>query len=167
MSFRIQPEGWEDSDGIRAVHLAAFPTEAEADLVTMLHEEMDSEISLVAKDGAQVVGHVMLSRMQAEGDGRTYRALGLGPIAVVPKLQRQGIGSALIDEAMRLAAQRGEEMIFLVGEPDYYRRFGFSAEAAAPFASPYSGPYFMAKSIGSPLPASGTAAYAPAFAKLP
>ena len=167
MSFRIQPEGWEDSDGIRAVHLAAFPTAAEADLVKMLHDDLDSEISLVAKDGPQVVGHVMLSRMRVEGDGRTYRALGLGPVAVIPELQGQGIGSALIDEAMRLAEQRGEEMVFLVGEPDYYRRFGFSAEAAAPFASPYSGPYFMAKSIGSPLPASGTAAYAPAFAKLP
>ena len=167
MSFRIQPESSEDSDGIRAVHLAAFPTAAEADLVKMLHDDLDSEISLVAKDGPQVVGHVMLSRMQAEGDGRTYRALGLGPVAVVPELQRQGIGSALIDESIRLAEQRGEEIVFLVGEPDYYRRFGFSPEAAAPFASPYAGPYFMAKAFGSPPPASGTAAYPPAFAKLP
>ncbi len=166
MSLRVQPESREDSDGIRAVHLAVFPTPAEADLVQMLHDDLDSQISLVAKDGAQVVGHVMLSRMQVEGDGRSYRALGLGPVAVIPELQRRGVGSALIDEAMRLAEQRGEEIVFLLGEPDYYRRFGFSREAAAPFASPYAGPYFMAKSFGSPLPASGTAAYAPAFAQL-
>ena len=166
MSLRVQPEGEADSNGIRAVHLAAFPTAAEADLVKMLHEDGDAEISLVAKDGAQMVGHVMLSRMQVEGDGRTFRALGLGPVAVIPEFQRRGVGSALIDEAMRLAEQRGVEIVFLPGEPDYYRRFGFSPEAAAPFASPYAGPYFMAKSFGSPLPASGTAAYAPAFAKL-
>ena len=166
MSLRVQPENAEDSDGIRAVHLAAFPTPAEADLVKMLQDDRDAEISLVAKDGVQVVGHVMLSRMQVEGDGRTYRALGLGPVAVIPELQGRGVGSGLIEEAMRLAEQREEEIVFLLGEPDYYRRFGFSPEAAAPFASPYAGPYFMAKSFGSPLPASGTAAYAPAFAKL-
>ena len=166
MNLRVQPENAEDSDGIRAVHLAAFPTPAEADLVKMLHEDLDSEISLVAKDGAQVVGHVMLSRMQVEGDGRGYRALGLGPVAVIPELQGRGVGSALIEEAMCVAEQRGEEIVFLLGEPDYYRRFGFSLEAAATFASAYAGPYFMAKSFGSPLPASGTAAYAPAFAKL-
>ena len=166
MSLRVQPAREEDSDGIRAVHLAAFPTPVEADLVKMLNKDGDAEISLVARDGAQVVGHVTLSRMQVEGDGRTYRALGLGPVAVIPEQQGQGVGSALIDEAMRRAEQRGEEIVFLLGEPDYYRRFGFSPEAAAPFASPYAGPYFMAKSFGSPLPASGTAAYAPAFAQL-
>ena len=166
MSLRVQPESREDSDAIRVVHLAAFPTPAEANLVKMLHEDGDAEISLVAKDGAQVVGHVMLSRMQVEGGGRRYRALGLGPVAVIPELQRRGVGSALIDEAMRLAEQRGDEIVFLLGEPDYYCRFGFSPEAAAPFASPYAGPYFMAKSFGSPLPASGMAAYASAFAKL-
>ena len=152
MSLRVQPANAEDSDGIRAVHLAAFPTASEADLVKMLHDDLDSEISLVAKDDARVVGHVMLSRMRVEGDGRTYRALGLGPVAVIPELQGRGVGSRLIEEAMRLAEQREEEIVFLLGEPDYYRRFGFSPEAAAPFASPYAGPYFMAKSFGSPLP---------------
>lgn len=167
MSLLIQPESWDDADGIRAVHLAAFPTSAEADLVRMLHEDFDSEVSVVAKSGDRVVGHVILSRMEVSGDGRTYRALGLGPVAVLPELQRQGIGSALIKRALERAEALGEELVFLVGEPEYYRRFGFSTEAAAPFASPYTGPYFMAKSFGSPLPASGTAAYAPAFAKLP
>ena len=166
MTFQVQSESPEDWDGIRAVHLAAFPTAAEADLVKMLHDDCDSEISLVARDGARVIGHVLLSRMKVEGDGRSYRALGLGPVAVHPTLQRQGVGRALIDEAMRLAEKRREEIVFLVGEPQYYRRFGFSAEAAAPFASPYAGPYFMAKCLGAPLPVSGTAAYAPAFSKL-
>lgn len=166
MSVRIEPESREDSDGVRAVLLAAFPAAAEAYLVKMLHEDGDCEISLIARDDARVIGHVLLSRMKVEGDGRSYRALGLGPVAVHPVLQRRGIGRALIDEAMKLAEKRGEEIVFLVGEPEYYRRFGFSAEAAAPFASPYAGPYFMAKSLGAPLPVSGTAAYAPAFSKL-
>lgn len=164
--MRIQPESWNDADGIRAVHLAAFPTSAEADLVRMLNEDLDSKISLVASLDREIVGHVLLSRMQVEGDGRSFRALGLGPVAVMPERQKQGIGSALICKALERAEAGGEEIVFVLGDPDYYRRFGFTPEAAAPFASPYAGPYFMARVFRVDLPAGGTAAYAPAFAKL-
>ena len=61
---------------------------------------------------------------------------------MLPQRQTPGIGSALIRAALAQPDRRGEEMVFLVGEPDYYGRFGFSAETAAPFASPYAGPYF-------------------------
>ena len=161
----IRPETADDEDAIRMVNLAAFPTAQEADLVQQLREDSDSEISLVAEDEGTIVGHVLLSRMKVAGDGRPFRALGLGPVAVLPDRQRQGIGGALIEEALRLAQDRDEEAVFLVGEPDYYQRFGFSAEAAVPFASPYAGPYFMARAF-VPLPNRGEAAYAPAFEKL-
>ena len=166
MSVRIQPESWDDADGIRAVHLAAFPTAVEADLVKALKEDFHSEISLVAKDEGQIVGHVLLSRMKVEGGGREFRALGLAPVAVLPDRQGKGVGSQLIEEALRRAEAQGEEMVFVLGEPDYYGRFGFEPSAAAPFASLYAGPYLMAKSFGAPLPVAGTAAYAPAFGKL-
>ena len=165
MSVRIRPETGGDQESIRAVNVAAFPTSQEADLVQALHDDFDSVISLVAEDEGNVVGHVLLSRMRVEGDGRQIRALGLAPISVLPDRQAQGVGSALIDEALRRAEESGEEMIFLVGEPGYYRRFGFSAEAAAPFASPYAGPYFMARAF-VPLPQSGKADYAAAFEEL-
>lgn len=166
MSVRIQQESSSDAEGIRALHLAAFPTPVEADLVKALHASFDSEISLVAKDEGKVVGHVLLSRMKVEGDGREYRALGLAPVAVLPDLQRKGIGSQLIEDALRRAEKLGEELVFVLGEPDYYRRFGFDPNMAAPFASAYAGPYLMAKSFGPPLPSEGTADYAPAFAAL-
>lgn len=161
----IEPESAEDEDVIRAVHVAAFPTQAEADLVSALRKNMDSQISLVAK-APEVIGHVMLSRMSVEGDGRAYRALGLGPVAVLPEHQARGVGSALIRKALRQAATLGNELVFVVGEPDYYGRFGFSADAAMPFASPYAGPYFMVRSLDARMPRLGTAAYAPAFAQL-
>ena len=163
--LRIRPETADDAEAIRNVNLAAFPTAQEADLVRQLREGSDAGISLVAEDDGTIVGHVMLSRMKVEGDGRPFRALGLGPVAVDPDRQRQGIGAALIEEALRRAQDGGEDMVFLLGEPDYYRRFGFSAQAAAPFASPYAGPYFMARAF-VPLPRSGSAAYAPAFDNL-
>ena len=167
MSVEIRPSTPVDANAIREVHLAAFPTPLEADLVDRLTREGDSVNSLVAEDKAAIVGHVLLSRMRVEGDGRTFRALGLAPVAVLPARQGSGIGGALIRQALEQARRAGEELIFLVGEPDYYCRFGFSAETAARFSSPYSGPYWMALALNDrPLPSSGKAEYAAAFAEL-
>ena len=71
-----------------------------------------------------------------------------------------------IEAAKAIARATGEELIFVLGEPDYYRRFGFSAETARPFTSAYSGPYFMALALkpGFTPPKLGRADYAPAFA---
>lgn len=168
MTLIVRPETPADSKAIRAVHLTAFPTSAEADLVTRLHEDYDSEISLVAEQGGEVVGHVMLSRMSVSGGGQAFRALGLGPVGILPGAQGSGVGSELIRAALAIAGTLGEEVVFVLGDPDYYTRFGFSAEAAAPFASPYSGPCFMALWLRPPpaAPTSGSAAYAPAFGAL-
>jgi putative acetyltransferase len=164
----IRPAEPGDEVAIRAVHLAAFPTPLEADLVEALVREGDAVMSLVAGTGGDVAGHVMLSRMRVAGNGRDYRALGLGPIGVLPGHQGSGIGGALIEAALAIARASGEDLVFLLGEPDYYRRFGFSAETASPFASPYAGPYFMALILRPDvaLPAAGTAAYARAFSDL-
>jgi putative acetyltransferase len=165
MTVEIRPQSRDDADAIHAVHLAAFPEPLEAELVRALQSDGDAEISLVAVAEGRVVGHVLLSRMAVEGDGRTYRALGLAPIAVLLNYQRRGIAAALIEQALAQAGRNGEQMVFVLGEPAYYARFGFALEIAAPFASPYAGPYFMAKSFGAPRPSAGSAAYAPAFAR--
>jgi len=164
----VRAERPGDEAQIRAVLLAAFPTGAEADLVDQLRANGDAAISLVADDAGEIVGHVLFSRMSAEADGRTFDALGLAPVAVTPRRQRQGIGSALIETGLREARSIGTEIVFLVGEPEYYRRFGFRAAAAAPFASPYAGPYFQARLLRDDLtlPTSGRADYAAAFAGL-
>ena len=158
----------DDAAGIRNVHAAAFPTELEADLVERLVRDGDSVISLVACEDGAVVGHVLLSRMEVLGDGRRVDALGLGPVAVLPERRSQRIGSELIEAGLRLARELGAKVVFVLGEPEYYGRFGFDEKAARPFASPYAGPYFQAKILaaGFELPAGGTADYAPAFAEL-
>jgi putative acetyltransferase len=160
----IRSEGIRDAAAVQRVHLAAFPTSLEAELVARLHDDRDSVISLVAEDRGKVVGHVMLSRMAVEADGSPLRALGLGPVAVLPAMQRQGLGTVLIEAALSRAAGLGEEIVFVLGEPAYYTRFGFSVETAAPFASPYAGPCLMAKSLKPvPSPNAGRAHYATAF----
>ena len=157
-----------DKAAIRKVHLAAFPTELEADLVERLERDGDAAISLVAEDSGEVIGHILLSRMDVRSEGRELEALGLAPVAVLPDRQGTGVGSALIDAGLSAARDKQAEIIFVLGEPSYYGKFGFSGDSARPFASPYAGEYFQAKVLGNDLraPASGRADYAPAFAEL-
>ena len=163
--MEIRPARPADSAGIRNVHLRAFPTPLEADLVEKLEADGDACFSIVAEDAGVIVGHVLLSRMTAEVDGQPLRALGLAPVGVVPDRQNQGIGGALVEAAVAAARESGEQLLFLLGEPDYYGRFGFTAERAQPFASPYA--YFQALALVELAPVkSGRASYAPAFAEL-
>ena len=157
-----------DAAAIRAVHCAAFPTSAEADLVEALARDGDAVISLIAERDTAIVGHILLSRMAVSGDGHPYRGLGLAPVAVLPGAQRNGIGSALIRAALGRAVETGEALVFVLGDPVYYRRFGFSVQSATPFASPYAGPHLTALRLREDveLPRAGRADHAPAFAGL-
>ncbi len=161
--MRIRIERGEDFEGVRRLHLASFSSADEADLVERLRATGDAEISLVAEDEGQVVGHVMFSRMNAP-----FKALGLAPVAVQAEQRRRGIAARLIEEGVKRARETGWEAVFVLGEPGYYGRFGFSAELAEPFDCAYAGPYLMALFLqGDELPArSGTVSYAPAFAGL-
>jgi putative acetyltransferase len=151
-----------DRTAIRAVVTAAFGRESEADLVDWLREDGDNVISLVAEDGDAIVGHVLFSPMTAP-----FRALGLGPVAVMPERQRTGLGGALIRAGLEQARKAGWRGVFVLGDPVYYRRFGFTPDLAAGFSSPYAGPYLMAAALQGALPATaGEIAYAPAFARL-
>jgi putative acetyltransferase len=159
----IRPEALSDHPGIRTVLTSAFPGPAEADLVERLRQDGDAIISLVAVDDGHVVGHVLFSKMSAP-----FKALGLAPLAVVPGRQGEGIGGRLVKAGLQGARDGGWEGVFLLGDPAYYERFGFSAALAASFSSPYSGPHFMAVSLsGDRLPENkGEVAYAEAFSAL-
>ncbi len=122
----------------------------------------DNVFSLVACEDDTILGHVMFSRMKAP-----FKALGLAPVSVMPERQRTGIGADLIAAGLRCAREEGWQGVFVLGEPDYYRRFGFDASLAAGFASPYAGSYLMALALTGSLPAlSGDIEYAPAFTRL-
>ena len=96
------------------------------------------------------------------------RALGLAPVAVEPSRQNTGVGKRLIAAGLALAEAAGWQGVFVLGDPAYYGRFGFTADAAAGFESPYAGPYLMALPLGARRLAAtdGEIAYAPAFSEL-
>jgi len=159
----VREEIASDHDAVRMVVEAAFGQPAEADLVDALRRDGDVEISLVAVDGDTVIGHILLSKMTAP-----VRALGLAPVSVLPDHQNKGIGSRLIEECLSLAKAKGWQAVFLLGDPDYYSRFGFRTDFAGAFASPYAGPYFMALELvdGALADKNGDVGYARAFAAL-
>jgi putative acetyltransferase len=74
----------------------------------------------------------------------TIYVAALAPVAVLPDHQRRGIGSALIRRGLELCRKRGCAAVLVVGHPEYYPRFGFSADLAAGVKAPFSGPVFMA-----------------------
>jgi len=157
-----RPAEPNDHRAIRELLLAAFGTSEEANLVERLRAHGDAAIEFVVETDGAIAGHILLSPMQAP-----FRALALAPIAVVPVRQNAGIGGALIRAGLEQARIAGWQAVFVVGEPDYYTRFGFDIALAAPFTSPYAGPYFMALPLNDPLPAaSGEVGHAPAFSAL-
>jgi putative acetyltransferase len=159
--MEIRPERDLDHAAVDALIRAAMG-ETEAGLVEQLRAGGDVAFALVATDAGEVVGHILFSRMTAP-----FRALGLAPLCVMPGRQRRGIGTALVETGLRIAAGGGWEAVFVVGDPEYYRRFGFDPEAASGFDCRYSGPYFMVHDLGAPLPARvGAVSYAPAFESL-
>lgn len=151
-----------DHPAIREVLLAAFPGPGEADLVESLRSDGDAAIELVGDDCGAVVGHILFSPMQAP-----FRALALAPLSVIPDRHRQGIGIALVEAGRGIAREQGWDAVFLLGDPEYYGRFGYDLALAAGFSSPYAGPHFMALALRGALPERrGEVHYAPAFAAL-
>ncbi len=159
----IRPERPADIPVIHALVAAAFPADDEARLVDALRDAGDAAISLVAEDGGEIIGHVLFSPMTAP-----FTALGLAPVATLKARRREGIAARLIEAGLAMAREQGVAGVFVLGDNAYYERFGFRAQTAAPFASPYAGAHFMALSLGGGvLPAtSGAVDYAPAFAAL-
>ena len=159
----VRSEAPDDVAAIRAVEEVAFGQPAEAQLVDDLRAAGNSVFSLVAVDDGTVVGHTLFSRMKAP-----FPALALGPVAVLPEYRRTGFGSRLIRQGIARSEAAGWQGIFVLGDPAFYRRFGFDVGKASGFISPYAGPHLMALPVGrNELPTStGSIQHAPAFAKL-
>ncbi|GGQ45385.1 GNAT family N-acetyltransferase [Couchioplanes azureus] len=134
MKFRVERPG--DAGPVWAVLTAAFETDAEARLVDALRDT-DAwlpGLSMVAEENGRILAYALLSRVTVGPDP----ALALGPVAVLPAEQRRGLGAAVISEVLRLATAAGERLVLVLGDPAYYRRFGFVPAAPYRITSPWS-----------------------------
>jgi len=149
---------------IRAVNEAAFGGSEEADLIDKLRGDQ-ALISLVAERESAIVGHILFSRMWIKTACKLVPAVALAPVAVLPEQQRKGIGQRLIVQGLELLKNQGEEIVIVVGHPDYYPRFGFSSAKAMSLESPFPREAFMAMELveGALRSVQGVVVYPTAF----
>jgi putative acetyltransferase len=165
-SMNIRQEMSSDWVEIGQLLRDAFAGNYEAELVERLRADNLIVVALVAEANNEIVGHIVLSWIATEMDGRPLRAAALAPMAVRPDHQRRGIGSGLAITAIQRAEQAGVEALIVLGHPSYYPRFGFSAELARNLTSPFAGSAFMAMDLrpGALSGANGSVTYPKAFA---
>ena len=140
----IRPEQPADRVAVREVLRQAFEADLEADLVERLWRDGDVITALVAEDAGSVVGHVLFSDLALQGARIGRRLVALAPLAVRPDHQGRGLGRALVEQGLDACRRVGVAGVFVLGEPDFYARFGFTARAALGVSSPFSGDAFMA-----------------------
>jgi len=120
----IRFEHAQDAAAVRRVHLAAFPTAAEADLVERLRAGGKAEVSLVAEVDGHVIGHIVFSRVSFDPP-LDIVAYALGPMAVVPGHERHAAGRRLAQNGLAECHARDACMVVVAGDFGYYSRFGF------------------------------------------
>ena len=161
----IRPETAADHDAISEINDEAFGSPVEAKLVDAIRasDRFLPELSIVAVSEGQTCGHVISSYVDVEPGAR--RVLQVGPLAILPSHQRRGIGSALMEETIRVADARGEPLLLIEGNPKYYERFGFTRADAVGIEPPAEarGPqYFMIRPLAGYDPSfRGRAIYPP------
>lgn len=127
---------------IRDVNALAFGQIDEAMLVEELrqHDNFIPEMSLVAKDGSLVVGHILFFPVKIIGVRKQWDSLALAPMAVLPEYQNRGIGSMLVQRGLQKAAETGFTNVNVLGHSRYYPRFGFIRASLFGIRSPFAAP---------------------------
>ncbi len=128
-----------DMAEIAVLHRDGYGREEEAGLATELIQSATPTLSLVADCDNAVIGHILLTEIRAP-----MKAMMLTPLAVDGKFRELQVGSTLVRHALKSAAKRKIEAIFVPGDPLFYERFGFSSPKADPFSVKWQGPRFLA-----------------------
>ncbi len=154
MSLTIRHEQPSDVDAIHALTQDAFASAThasgtEAWIVRALRDADALSISLVAVEASVVVGHVAVSPVTISNGCHDW--YGLGPISVAPHRQREGIGSQLMRAAISQLEALGAAGCVLLGDPNYYQRFGFAPVEGLTFSN-VPPEYFQALVMGDEVP---------------
>jgi putative acetyltransferase len=136
----VRRERPEDIAAIRQVNEQAFGRPDEADLVDVLRARGKAVLSLVAAEGDRIVGHILFSPVTIDSGDRTFPAVGLAPMAVLPERQSRGIGSLLVKAGLEECRNAGYDCVVVLGHPGYYPRFGFVPASRYGIRSEYAVP---------------------------
>jgi len=164
MNIRQETPG--DVADVRDILRVAFAGGQEADLVDTLRRDGTLLLSLVAEDAGRLVGHVGFSRVWVEQPQQRLPAMSLAPLSVVEDRRRRGVAAALVEQGHRYLRTTGETIVFVLGNPAYYGRFGYSAGAATAFDCAYAGSHFQVLALTDDAPKDGAIVYPAAFDRL-
>jgi putative acetyltransferase len=162
--MQIRPEHPNDIAAIRDLTMTAFAAApfssgTEAAIVDALRGAAALTLSLVAVEGMELVGHAAFSPVLIDGEDRGW--YGLGPVSVRPDRQGLGIGQALVKAGLAKLEERGAAGCVVLGEPEYYGRFGFASDPALRYAD-VPPQYFQRLVLRGPAPR-GQVSYHEAF----
>lgn len=138
--MNIRETGKDDLDRIMEIHRRAFGQEEEARLTAdlLVDETARPRLSLLAEsDVGAPLGHILFSRAGLAGEESPAPLFLLCPLGVVPEVQGQGVGGELIRCGLELLADGGAGLVFVLGHPAYYRRFGFTPAGRQGLDAPY------------------------------
>jgi putative acetyltransferase len=163
----IRTEQAADGAPIREVLVSAFGTGQEAALVDRLRQNGRILLSLVALCAGEVVGHIAFSEVTIADGTASEKGAGLAPMAVSPQWQKRGIGARLIRAGVAACEELGVGFIVVLGEPEYYRRFGFAPASLRGMRNEYGadGAFMVLELSPGAMPA-GLVRYATEFAAL-
>jgi putative acetyltransferase len=135
-NFEIRKSLPSDLASLEELYTEAFPDEDLLPLVRELLQETAIVLSLVGTSGSTLVGHIAFTNCGIAG--HTDKVVLLGPLAVTPIWQRQGIGSAIVREGLKRMENAGVTRVCVLGDPAYYGRLGFAPETGVmpPYALP-------------------------------
>jgi len=136
------PEKNDNIAAIREVVTAAFGQRNEAKLVDAIRNSQNfiPELSIVAIEKANLLGHILFSPIVIEAQGQTFSALALAPLAVIPTRQRESIGTELVQLGLSKCRELNHNLIVVLGHPSYYRRFGFQTASQFGIRAPFPVP---------------------------
>lgn len=166
----IRPEQPEDQHAIRELHKRAFPSVAEATLVDNLRKSGCPFLSLVAEESGHIQAHLLITPVTLPVALHSLELGAIAPMAVAPDYQRQGVGTQLMQGALRFAEEEGIDALFVLGIPGFYKHFGFAPASQQGIRCEYPVPdeVFMVRELnpGRLQGCSGQVAYQPAFNQL-
>jgi len=128
-----------DLNDILLIERLAFGHDKEAKLVRdLLHDPSAKPVlSMLALKKDRAVGHILFTTARLSGIQGTASIVILAPLAIVPDAQKQGIGGKLIEEGLELLSKSGVDLVFVLGHPEYYPRYGFKPAGHLGFEAPY------------------------------
>ncbi len=128
-----------DRDESLRVETEAFGEPDEWELVGALLDDPSARplLSLLALHDRRAVGHVLFTHARLEGADKPATISLLAPLAVVPEAQKRGVGGELIRAGLEMLAERGVDLVFVLGHPSYYPRYGFRPAGVRGFEAPY------------------------------